>query len=101
MLICNGIEPAPITVKNPQQANAICESFHKTIKHQLRTIFDSNPPRDIGNAINAINSTITSTVFALQVAVHQTLGVSPGGITFQCGMLHPLPILANFKLICK
>jgi transposase InsO family protein len=97
-LIRNGIQPVSITIKNPQ-ANYVCELFHGTIKNQLRTIFQSNPPQDNGNALNIINSAIASAVSASRVAVHQTLGVSPGGLAFQGDMLHPIPILADFDLI--
>jgi hypothetical protein len=80
VLICNVIDPVPITVKNPQQANATCESFHIISQHQLCTIFRSNPSQDIDNVIDAIGSNKTTTIFASQVAIHQTLGVLPGGI---------------------
>jgi transposase InsO family protein len=61
-LICNGIESVPITINN-QQANAVSERFHSTIQNQLGTIFPSNPPQDIGDALDVIDSTIASTVF--------------------------------------
>lgn len=44
-------------------------------------------------------STIALIVFAFRVAVHQTFGGLPGGLAFQCGMLNPIPILANFESI--
>jgi transposase InsO family protein len=50
--IYNGIQPVPITAKNPQ-ANAVCKGFSSTIKYQLLTIFHSNPPQDdIGVALD-------------------------------------------------
>jgi hypothetical protein len=46
-----------------------------------------------------IDSAIASTVFASRVAVHRTLGLSPGALSFQRDMLPPIPILADFELI--
>jgi hypothetical protein len=61
VLIRNGIGPVSITVKSPK-VNAVCEHSHGTINNQLCTIFHSNPPQDIGGAIDAyINSAIVST----------------------------------------
>jgi hypothetical protein len=59
----------------------------------------SNPPQDVGKAMDVSDSAIASTVFASRVTIHQTLGVSPGGLAFQCYMLHIIPSLANFDLI--
>jgi hypothetical protein len=81
--------------------NAVCEHFHDTIKNQLQSIFHSNPPQDIGNALDVVDSGIASTVFASQVAIHWTLGVSPGGLTCQHDILHSIPILADFEVICQ
>jgi hypothetical protein len=93
------IESVPITINNPQ-ANAICKRFHGTIQNQLWTIFYSNPPQDIGDTHNVIDSIIASIVFTSRVTIHWwTLGVFPGGFTFQRNMLHPIPILADFELI--
>jgi hypothetical protein len=61
----------------------------------------ANHPQDIGDAINVIDSTIASTVFASVVTIHWALRVSPGGLAFQHDMLHPIPIVVNFELICQ
>jgi hypothetical protein len=42
------------------------------MKNQLQANFHGNPPWDIGNALDLINSAIASTIFASQVAIHQT-----------------------------
>jgi hypothetical protein len=44
MLIQNGIQQVPTTVKNPQ-ANAVCKHMHRTIKDSLHTICHLNPPQ--------------------------------------------------------
>ena len=93
-----GIRPAIITTKNPQ-ANAVCERMHGTIKNQLRTIFHSNPPADIGGALDMIDMALASAMHASRTAVHRTLKVAPGALAFHRDMLLPIPVLADFNLI--
>jgi hypothetical protein len=99
-LIQDGILPVSITMKN-LAGNVIHECFHGTIKNQSCTIIHSNPPQNIGKSIDSIDSAIASTIVASRAAVHQTLGVSPGLLTFQHDMLHSIPILDNFEVICQ
>ncbi len=98
MLIQNGIQQVPTTVKNPQ-ANAVCERMYHTIKDSLHTICHSNPPQNVATAIELVDSVLASSCYASRTAVHRTLGVSPSGLAFQRDMLHPIPILADFELI--
>jgi hypothetical protein len=85
-VIYNGIQQVLIlnTFRNPK-AKAVYKRFHGTIKNQLCTIFHSNPPQDISDTLDVVNSAIASIVFtSLLVVIHQTPGVSPGGLTLQC-----------------
>jgi hypothetical protein len=98
MLIQNGIKQVPTTVKNPQ-ANAVCKRMHRTIKDSLRTICHSNPPQNVGTAIELIDSVLASACYASRTAVHRTLGVSPGALVFGRDMLLPIPVLTDYNLI--
>jgi hypothetical protein len=73
--------------------------MHLTVKNQLRTIFHSNPPNDIGSAIEVVDSVLSSVMHASRTAVHRTLKVAPGALAFHRDMLLPIPILADFNLI--
>jgi hypothetical protein len=98
MLIQNGIQQVPTTVKNPQ-ANAVCERMHCTIKESLRTICHLNPPQNVVTAIKLVDSVLASACYALRTAVHRTLGVSPGALVFGRDMFLPIPVLTNYNLI--
>jgi transposase InsO family protein len=98
MLIQNAIDQVPTTVKNPQ-ANAVCERMHRTIKDSLRTICHSNPPQNVANAIELVDTVLASACYASRTAVHRTLGVSPGALVFGRDMLLPIPVLTDYNLI--
>jgi transposase InsO family protein len=100
MLIQNGIQQVPTTVKIPQ-ANAVCERMHRTIKDSLRTICHSNPPQNVATAIKLVDSFLASASYASWTAVHRTLGVSPGALVFGRDMLLPIPVLTDYNLIRK
>lgn len=97
MLQVNGIQSVPTSVKNPQ-ANAICERLHKTVQ-DLLNISLRNPPDNIANAIELVDSCLASAVRSLRCVVHQSLNVSPGALTFGRDMLLPIPVLADYNLI--
>lgn len=93
-----GIQPVSITSKNPQ-ANAVCERMHRTIKNMLRTMLLHDPPNNVGDAYDIIDTAFAKCMFAGRTAVHRTLGVSPGGLVFHRDMLLPLPVLADYEMI--
>jgi hypothetical protein len=97
-LIRNGIQPAPITVKNPQ-ANAICERLHSTVGDILRTLLREKPPQNVVQAYELIDTALASAQFAVRAAVNRTLGHSPGGIVFHRDMFHPIPLLINYNML--
>ena len=97
-LIRNGIQPAPITVKNPQ-ANAICERLHSTVGDILRTLLREKPPQNVVQAYELIDTALASALFAVRAAVNRTLGHSPGSIVFHRDMFHPIPLLINYNML--
>jgi transposase InsO family protein len=95
-LIRNGIHAVPITVKNPQ-ANAICERLHSTVGDILRTLLREQPPQNVAQAYELIDSALASAQYAVRVSVNRTLGHSPGAIVFHRDMFHPIPLLINYN----
>ena len=98
MLIQNGIKPVPITAKNPQ-ANAIVERLHLTIGDQLRTQVHHNPPANVETALEFIDTILASAQYAMRTAVHRTLRVSPGAMTFGRDMLLDIPVITDYNMI--
>ena len=60
-----GISDKPTTVKNPQ-ANAICERMHHTMANQLRPSLMQNPPQNLHEAENLVDTMLANTVYALR-----------------------------------
>ena len=96
LLAARNIQPAQITVKNPQ-ANAICERIHHTMGDILRTIVNDATPMNIPQAYDLIDNVIARVMHALRATVHRTLNISPGALVFHRDMLLPIPILADFE----
>ena len=89
-----GIQAVPTTAKNPQ-SNAVCERLHHTIGDMLRALVLSNPPVDVAHGYDLIDSCLASAQFAARAAVHTTLDVSPGALSFQRDMILPIPLITN------
>ena len=53
-----GIKSVPTTSKNPQ-ANAICERMHQTVANVLRTLCNTNPPRNMNRARSIVDSALS------------------------------------------
>lgn len=92
----NGIEAAPSSVKNPQ-SNAVCERLHSTIGDILRSMIHENPPTNVAQAYEIIDTALASAQFAVRATVHRTMGLSPGAIVFHRDMFHPIPLLVNYN----
>jgi len=98
MLQLNVIEATCTTVANPQ-ANAISERLHSTIGDQLRTMLHENPPVNVANGLELVDTVIASARYAMRSAVHRTLKVSPGALVFHRDMLLPIPLISDFNVI--
>jgi len=92
----NGIQRAPSTVKNPQ-SNAVCERLHSTIGDILRSMLNENPPSNVAQAYEVIDTALASAQFAVRASVHRTMGLSPGAIVFHQDMFHPIPLMVNYN----
>jgi hypothetical protein len=93
-----GIKDVPIMVRNPQ-ANAVCEQLHQSVGNTLRILLTANPPKNVTNVVEMIDSPLATALHAARSAIHRTLGVSPGGLIFQRDMFLDIPLLTDFQVI--
>lgn len=98
MLYLRGIQDVPTTAKNPQ-ANAICERMHQTVGNLLRSLCHSNPPQNVANANELIDSALATAMHALRATVHRSLEVSPGALVFHRDMFLDIPLHADLIAI--
>jgi transposase InsO family protein len=95
MLESFGIEPQPITTKNPQ-ANAIIERMHGTLGDMLRTYeldkqsFDDTDPW---------TGYLTSIAWALRSTIYTTLDTTPAELVFGRDMIMPIQFKADWEKI--
>ena len=64
ILVVNGIANVPTTVNNPQ-SNAICKQMLQTAGDIIHTLTHSNPPQNIVQATQIIDSALATTMHAL------------------------------------
>jgi hypothetical protein len=98
ILVVNGIANVPTTVKNPQ-SNAICERMHQTAGNIIRTLTHSNPPQNMAQATQIIDSALATTMHALRCSMHHALHMSPGAFVFRRDMFLNIPLIANLQTI--
>jgi hypothetical protein len=95
----NGVKLVPTTVKNPQ-ANAICERVHQTIGNTLRTMLLVNPPNDILDANDLIDSVLATAMHATRASAHRSLmNRTPGALAFHRDMMLDIPLVADLITI--
>jgi transposase InsO family protein len=93
-----GIQDVPTSVGNPQ-ANTVCERLHQSVGNTLRILFSTNPPANVINVAEMVDSALATALHAACSAIHRTLGVSPGGLVFHRDMFLDIPLLMDFRLI--
>ena len=96
-LLRERIKSVPTSVRNPQ-SNAIIERMHKTMQDLLNVSLH-DPPDNVANALELVDSCLYATMRALRSATHQTLNISPGALTFNRDMFLPIPLMADYNLI--
>lgn len=96
----NLIQPVHITVKNRQSSGRV-ERLHQTIGNALRTQLYSNPPLNLKQAQDKMRHALASAAYATRVAVHRTLGISPGALVFSRDMILNIPLIADLEQICE
>jgi hypothetical protein len=98
ILSLNGVHDVPTTIKNPQ-SNAICERMHQTAGNVLRTLTLTNPPQNLIQAQNLIDSALATTMHATRCCMHHALRMSPGAFVFQRDMFLNIPLIADLQAI--
>jgi hypothetical protein len=93
-----GIVPAPTTMKNPQ-ANAIVEQLHQTIGDVLRAVIYENLPEHSNRASHAVNHALATAAYMARASLHSTLGVSPGSLVFNRGMILDIPVFSDLIVL--
>ena len=91
-----------MTSKNPQ-ANAICKCMHQSVGNVLRTLLHGQPPQQLtgARAKDFIDKALATTMHAIQVGIHSTLGSSPGSLVFNRDMFLNIPLIADWHAITK
>ena len=61
----------------------------------IRTTIVDRPPRNMGQAIEAIDFALSTTMHVTRCATSRSLGISPGALVFRRDMLLDLPIIVD------
>lgn len=86
------------TSKNPQ-SNSICERMHQTVGNILRTLLYSNPPQNMTQARDILDSALATAMHAMRTTVATTLGSTPGSLAFSRDMFLNIPLIADWQTI--
>jgi transposase InsO family protein len=97
-LIQHGIDPRPISSKNPQ-ANAVCERMHQSIGNSLRVLKELQHPFNVADAEQLVDTAIAIAVFSHRSSYHGSIASTPGSLAFNRDMVLALPMQADFQLI--
>jgi hypothetical protein len=94
------IKDVQSTSKNPQ-SNSICERMHQTVGNVLRTLMYSNPPQNMTQARDIIDSALATAMHAMRTTVATTLGSTPGALAFSRDMFLNVPLVADWQTIAQ
>jgi transposase InsO family protein len=72
ILMCAGIKDVPTTVRNPQ-ANAVCKRHHQLVTNTLHILLSQNPPANISNVGELVDTAIATSLHAARSTIHLTL----------------------------
>ena len=101
MLQHNNIKNVKTTVKNPQ-SNAICERMHLTVGNVLRTLMHVNPPQDMLQASDLIDTALATTMHAVRTSASHALDYfSPGAAVFHRNMYFDVPLITDIMAISQ
>ena len=93
-----GIDPIPISVKNPQ-ANAVCERMRQTVANVIRTFLYAHPPQNLHSAEQIVDEALAVAMHATRCAMSESLGTTPGAMAFNRDMFLNLPLIADLVAI--
>jgi transposase InsO family protein len=99
ILTINGIQDVPTTVANPQ-ANTVNERLYQTVANIMHTMLQIIQANNHAEALNIVDKCFATGRYVVRAAVHRVLKVSPRTMVFFCDMILPIPLIADFELIC-
>jgi hypothetical protein len=97
VLAVNGIKDVSTTVAK----NAINERLHQTIESTMRTLLHTFQPQNPIEAASIVDNCYATARYEIRSAVHRTLNVSPGAMVFHRDMVLPIPLIADFEIVCQ
>ncbi len=81
------------------QSNAICERMHQTVNNVLRTLVQTDPPRNMTQARDIIDNALATAMHAMQTTIGTTLGSIPGALAFAQDKFLDMPLIAVWQAI--
>ena len=96
-----GITNVTTTVKNPQ-SNSVIERMHLTFGQILRAILAETKLSNEQHSYHLnsfIDSSLASSLYAINCAINSTTNVSPGAFVFQRDMILPIQQLTNWEIV--
>jgi transposase InsO family protein len=94
-----GIESCPITTKNPQ-SNGLVERVHQAVAQILRTIMRVNPPDDVNELSDVIDSALATAMHATRCSASRSLaGHTPGALAFHRDMFLDVPLISDLLIL--
>jgi len=90
-----GVKGVPVNKRTPT-ANAVCERIHQAVAQVLRILMHTQPPSDINELSDVIDSALATAMHASRCAISSSLSnASPGSLAFHRDMFFNLPLMAN------
>ena len=75
--------------------------MHQTVGNILCTLLYSNPPQNITQACDIIDSAPATAMHAMRTTVATTLGSTPGALAFSRDMFLNVPLVADWQTIAQ
>ena len=75
--------------------------MHQTVGNILRTLLYSNPPQNMAQARDIIDSALATTMHAMRTTVATTLGSKLGALAFSRDMFLNVPLVADWQTIAQ
>jgi hypothetical protein len=73
--------------------------MHQTAGNIICTLTHAQPPQNILQAKQIVDSALATTMHALRCSMHHALNMSPGAFVYQRDMFLNIPLIANLQTI--
>jgi hypothetical protein len=78
---------------------AIRRQMHQTVGNVRRTLVYTNPPHNLQQAKNLVDTALATASNALHSTVHSTMGLLLGSIVFHRDMFLDIPFVADLMML--